>query len=666
MNENNILLQPFELPPFSKISHSDFLPAIETAIAEALAEVDSIAENPEPPTFENTVVALENAGHTLNRVLGVFYPLLSADADDELMEISLKASPLLSDYSSKIGLNRRLFERVKAVYEGRADLADLTPADLKLLEDSYLGFTRSGANLAGPDRERFREINARLDELTTLFGQNVKRELATYALPLTAEQVEGLPQWLLDQMAQNARDRGAAEPYVLTLQAPEYMAFMKLSPFADLRRRLFMMYSGRNLRGEFSNVDIVREISNLRLEKARLLGYETFADFKLDRTMAKTPAAALGLLNDLRRAYMPALCRELDELRDFAGEEITPWNYAYHSNRLRRERYDFDPETMRPYFELKAVTNGVFGLANRLYGISFERAEGIDVYHPDVEVYRVSDADGSPLGLLYTDFFPRAGRKSPGAWMTDFREADGSTRPQVNIVMNFTKPSADRPSLLSPGEVTTFLHEFGHALHSLLTRATYSSQAGTNVDRDFVELPSQFNENFFFSKEFLSGFARHYQTGEPLPDELFDRMIASRRFGAAYACVRQLNFGFLDFGFHVVKEPIADIEAVERNAIAPVEIFPYVPETLIATSFGHIFAGGYAAGYYSYKWAEVLDADAFDYFEQNGIFNRRLADSFRRNILERGGSAPAGELYSAFRGRPATVDALLRRDGLID
>lgn len=665
MNEKNILLQPFELPPFSKISHSDFLPAIEAAITEALAEVVAIADNPDAPTFGNTVVALENAGRTLSRVLGVFYPLLSADADDELMEISLKASPLLSEYSSKISLNQKLFERVKAVYDNRAVL-NLSQPDLKLLEDSYLGFTRSGANLTSADRERFRKISARLDELTTLFGQNVKRELATYSLPLRADQIDGLPQWLLDQMAENARERGASEPYVLTLQAPEYMAFMKLSPFDDLRRQLYMMYSGRNLRGEFSNVDIVREITALRLEKARLLGYETFADFKLDRTMAKTPAGALGLLDDLRRAYMPALQRELSELRDFAGEEITPWNYSYHSNRLRRQRYDFDPEAMRPYFELSAVTKGVFGLANRLYGITFERAEGIDVYHPDVEVYQVRDTDGTPLGLLYTDFFPRAGRKSPGAWMTDFREADGSTRPQVNIVMNFTKPSADRPSLLSPGEVTTFLHEFGHALHSLLTRATYTSQAGTNVDRDFVELPSQFNENFFYSKEFLNGFARHYQTGRPLPDELFDRMIAARRFGAAYACVRQLNFGFLDFGFHVIKQPVDDIETVERQAIAPVEIFPHVPGTMIATSFGHIFSGGYAAGYYSYKWAEVLDADAFDYFEQNGTFSRELADSFRRNILERGGSAPADELYRAFRGRPATVDALLRRDGLKD
>lgn len=663
MTQNNPLLQSFETPPFSQVKHSDYLPAIEYAIAEGLTEVDAIAESAEEPTFENTVLALENSGKTLSRVLGVFYPLLSSDADEELMEISLKASPLLSDYSSRIGLNEKLFARIKTVYDQRRQLG-LSGPDLKLLEDSYMGFVRSGANLQGPDRERFREISARLDELTTLFGQNVKRELATYSLPLSAEQTEGLPQWLLDQMADNARTHGSESPYLLTLQAPEYMAFMKLSPFADLRQKVYMMYSGRNLSGEFSNVEIVKEITALRLEKARLLGYNTFADFKLDRTMAGTPAAALGLLGELRDAYMQALKRELDELRTFAGEEITPWNYAFHSNRLRKERYDFDPETLRPYFELSAVTKGVFGLASRLYGLTFEEKQGIDVYHPDVKVFEVRDADGSHLGLLYTDFFPRPGRKSPGAWMTDFREADGSVRPQVNIVMNFTRPSAERPSLLSPGEVTTFLHEFGHALHSLLTRADHTSQAGTNVDRDFVELPSQFNENFFYSREFLSGFARHYQSGEPLPDELFDRMIAARRFGAAYACVRQLNFGFLDFGFHTITEPVSDLTAVETAAISQVEIFPHVPDTLIATSFGHIFAGGYAAGYYSYKWAEVLDADAFDYFEQNGTFNRELADSFRRNILERGGSAPADELYKAFRGRPASIDALLRRDGI--
>ncbi len=663
MTVNNPLLQSFELPPFGEVKHEHFLPAIEHGIDSALAEIDAIVQNHDAPTFANTIEALERSGGELDRTLGIFYPILSADADNELMDISLKASPLLCEYSTKISLNEQLFERIRAVYNMR-DSITLSGPQRKLLEDTYLSFTRSGAALQGADRERYREISKRLGELTVTFGQNVKKELAGYCLELTVEQTDGLPQWLMEQMVENARERNASKPYVLTLQAPEYMAFMRLSPFDNLRKKLYLMYSRRNTSGEFSNVDIVKEIVNLRLEQAQLLGYNTFADFKLARTMAKTPSAALGLLTQLREAYMPALQRELSELREFAGEEITPWNYSYHANLLRKARYDFDPEAMRPYFELNAVISGVFGLAERRYGIKFSERSDIPVYHPDVKVFEVNDSDGTPLGLLYTDFFPRAGRKSPGAWMTDFREADGSTRPQVNIVMNFTKPGAGRPSLLSPGEVTTLLHEFGHSLHSLLTRATYKSQAGTNVDRDFVELPSQFNENFFYSHEFLSGFAHHYKTGEPLPDELYRQMIASRRFGAAYACIRQLNFGFLDFGFHTITEPIADVESIELAATARTEIFPHVDGTMIATSFGHIFSGGYAAGYYSYKWAEVLDADAFACFEENGLYNSELADSFRRNILERGGSAPAAELYIAFRGRPATPDALLARDGI--
>lgn len=381
--------------------------------------------------------------------------------------------------------------------------------------------------------------------------------------------------------------------------------------------------------------------------------------------MAKTPEAALELLDKLRDAYMPALSKELEALRKFAGREITPWNYAYYSNHLRKAHFDFDPEALRPYFELSRVIEGVFGLAKRLYGISLEERSDLAVYHPDVKAFEVNDADGSTLGLLYADFFPRPGRKSPGAWMTEFREADEKHRPYVNIVMNFTKPGDGRPSLLSPDEVTTFLHEFGHALHSLLTRVAYTSMSGTNVDRDFVELPSQFNENYFYSREFIDSFAHHYQTGEPLPQEIFDRMIASRQFGAAYSCIRQLNFGYLDFAFHTLRSSDIDVEQTEIAAIKQVEIFPHVDNTLIAPTFGHIFSGGYAAGYYSYKWAEVLDADAFAAFEESGdIFNSELAKSFRENILERGDSAPANELYQAFRGKPASIAPLLKRDGI--
>ncbi len=661
---NNPLLSTFDVPPFNDIRNEHYLPAIKEGISEGLAEVDAIVANQTSPSFENTIEALENAGKTLSRVLNIFYPLLSADADDELMDISLEASKLLSDYSSQINLNQSLFQRIKTVYDRRQTLT-LTQEQQMLLEDTYLSFTRNGANLQGEQRERFREITKLLSGWKNRFGQNVKKELAQYSLPLSENQIDNLPQWLVDQMHENAKSSNSDSPYLLTLQAPEYTAFMKLSPHDDLRRKVYMMYSCRNSVGEYSNIDNIKKIVALRLEKAQLLGYDTFADFALERTMAKTPSAALGLLNQLRDAYMPAMRKELDELRAFAGEEIMPWNYSYHFNRLRNERFDFDPESLRPYFELSAVIRGVFGLAERLYGIQFTPcSDDIPIYHPDVKVFKVTDADGSELGLLYTDFFPRAGRKSPGAWMTDFREADASNRPQVNIVMNFTKPTAERPSLLSPDEVTTFLHEFGHALHSLLTKVDYTSLSGTNVDRDFVELPSQFHENYFYSREFLDGFARHYQTGEPLPDELFDKLIASQQFGAAFACVRQLNFGYIDMAFHTVNAPIESIQDIEHNAVKQVEAFTPVPETLIAPSFNHIFSGGYAAGYYSYKWAEVLDADAFSLFQEHGIFNPNLAKSFRQNILERGGAAPAADLYRAFRGQSPDISALLRRDGI--
>lgn len=652
------------LPPFSQINNGDYLPAVKAAIAEALTEVDEIVANPQPPSFENTIEALENSGQTLERVLGVFYPLLSADADDEMMQISLEISPLLSDYSTKVSLNRNLFSRIKSVYQNRHDLS-LSRQQEMLLERTYSSFTRSGANLEGNDRIRYGEISKRLGQLTTTFGQNVKKELARFALELTTEQMTGLPEWLREQAAEAAGERKSSAPYVITLEAPVYTAFMKSSPHDDLRRKLYQMYNSRNTSGQFSNIEVIKEIVALRLELARLLGYETFAHYKLERTMAKTPAAVWNLLNQLRQAYAPALARELAELEQFAGEKITPWNYSYHFNRLRKARYDFDPEDMRPYFELSRVTDGVFSLASRLYGISFSERSDIEVYHPDVKAFEVKDADGSTLGYLLADFFPRQGRKSPGAWMTEFREADGSTRPIVNIVMNFTKPGADRPSLLLPSEVTTFLHEFGHALHSLLTKVEYSSIAGTNVFRDFVEFPSQFNENFFSAPEFINSFARHYQTNSPLPDALRERLRKSEQFGAAYACMRQLNFGFLDMALHSVSEPVSNLQQAEVEAINPVRIFPAEPSLMVAPSFGHIFSGGYAAGYYSYKWSEVLDADAFSLFKKDGVFSARLAEKLRREVLEKGGADDPERLYVAFAGRPASINALLERDGIL-
>ncbi len=659
---SNILLNDFYTPPFSKIQTSDYIPAIESAIADALKEIDEITDNPETPTFGNTIEALENSGKKLDRVLGVFYPLLSADADDEMMEISVRISAMTSDFSTKVSLNQKLFGRIKAVFDSKPQLS---VEQQSVLEKTYLSFTRSGANLPEADRKRFAEISARLSELTTKFSHNVKKELATYRFPLTADQIEGLPQWLVEQAAETAKADNSDAPYMLTLDQPVYMTFMRMSPNDDLRHKLYLLYSSRNRSGEYSNIEVMKEITSLRLEMARMLGYNTFADFKLERTMAQTPEGVMSLLEKLRQAYCEPLQRELKQLGEFAGEEITPWNYSYHFNRLRKHLHSFDEEEMRPYFELSAVVNGVFSLAGKLYGIQLKERDDIETYHPDVKVFEATDSDGSKLGLLYTDFFPRAGRKSPGAWMTEFREADGTTRPLVNIVMNFTKPGADRPSLLTPGEVGTLLHEFGHALHALLTRAHYTSLAGTNVFRDFVELPSQFNENFLTEPEFLRPFARHYRTGAPIPDEMISRLKVSSTFGAAYACMRQLNFGYLDMAWHSITSPVSDAYTFERKAIEPVSIFPPVEGTLISPTFGHIFSGGYAAGYYSYKWAEVLDADAFSLFRERGIFDHTTAMSFREEILEKGGTEHPAVLFRRFRGRDPEIAPLLTRDGIV-
>ncbi|MDE7389032.1 MAG: M3 family metallopeptidase, partial [Muribaculaceae bacterium] len=607
MSDTNPLLREWATPPFSSITIDHFREAIDTTLAEARAEIDAIADCADEPTFENTVEALERSGHALDRVLGVFYPLLSADATEAMMDLAEEISPKLSKHSADTTLNSRLFDRIRTVYDHRADRPDLTPEQITLLTDTYKSFTRSGALLTGTDRERYRAITSRMSELTTRFGRNVKKELATYRTDITdPARMEGLPDHIVADAAALAREEGRDARWTLTLDQPVYMAVMKHAADRSLREELYRLYTARNTAGEYSNMEIITELTALRLELARLLGYDDYASYKLEMTMARTPQAVYSLLDRLREAYAPALDCELAELREFAGTgELMPWDYAYQANRLRKLRHDFDPEAMRPYFELGAVTDGVFGLASRLYGISFSPAgNDVEVYHPDVKAYCVTDADGTRLGLLYCDFFPRPGRKGPGAWMTEFREADATTRPLVNIVMNFTKPAADRPSLLTPDEVGTFLHEFGHSLHALLTRARYRSQAGTNVRRDFVELPSQFMENFLTAPEFLNSFARHYQTGEPLPQAMLDRMIESRRFGAAWACIRQLNFGYLDMAWHTITAPVTDAAAFERRATAATTPLPAPDSSLTSPQFGHIFSGGYASGYYSYKWAE--------------------------------------------------------------
>lgn len=662
-----------ETAPFSQINDSHWMPAIDRGIEQAQLEIDAITRQRSVPDFDNTIVALERNGRELNRVLNVFFPLLSADANDEMMNLSIEASRKLSEFSTGIILNEELWKRVKYVYDHR-DQYDLTPEQKTLLQNTYDSFALSGAALEGEDRETFRKITAELSELTTRFGQNVQKELPTYEIWLTADDLDGLPESSVKAAAEAAAAKDRKGEFLFTLDQPVYMAFMKYSTRRDLRERMYRLYTGRNTKGEYDNTGVLRRIAELRMQLARLLGASNYASHSLQRTMAQNPEGVYNLLDRLRDAYKPALRKEMEELTAYASKlegrkvDIKPWDYSYYSNKLKTERYSFDEEALRPYFELNNVIEGVFGLATKLYGLQFKQNDSIEVYHPDVKAFDVTGPDGKFIGVLYTDFFPRASKR-PGAWMTGFRDqqvtADGvDERPQVSIVMNFTKPTGDTPSLLTPYEVETFLHEFGHALHGLLSEVNYSSLSGTSVYRDFVELPSQFNENYLTEREFLDGFARHYQTGAPIPQELVDGLVASAQFGAAYACMRQLTFGYLDMAWHTIDKPVDDVAAFENAAVEQVQIFEPVEGSLISPQFSHIFAGGYAAGYYSYKWAEVLDADAFAAFKENGIFDRKTADSFRTNILMRGGTENPAILYRRFRGHDADIDALLKRDGI--
>ncbi|WP_304963367.1 M3 family metallopeptidase [uncultured Duncaniella sp.] len=664
---------PHGTAPFDRISLSHYEPAIDRGIKLGLQGVDKIVNNPEAPTFENTIVALENAGQDLDRVLNVFYPLESAMSDDAFMELSVKITPRLSEYSTSISLNEGLWERIKTVYDN-ADTTRLSPEDRMLLKRTYESFTRKGALLQGADREKYSKLSSRLSELTTTFGQNTLKELNTYKIWLKAEDLDGLTESAVEAAALAAKENGREGEYLFTLDAPVYSAFMKNSSRRDLREKMWRLYSGRNIKGEYNNIPVMKEIAETRLAIANLLGYRTYADYSLANTMAAKTENVYKLLNSLRDAYKPAQKAEFAELEAFATKmegkpmQLKPWDYSYYSNKLRNAKYSYDEEELRPCFELNNVIDGVFGLATRLYGVKFVKNPDIPVYHPDVTAFDVKDEDGSYLGVIYTDFFPRASKRA-GAWMTEFKgqrvdEEGNNSRPHVTIVMNFTKPTSTKPSLLTPSEVETFLHEFGHALHGLLADSKYGSLAGTNVLRDFVELPSQFNENYLTEKEFLDGFAKHYETGKPIPSELIDRIVASSQYGAAYACFRQLGFGMLDLAWHTITAPVQDPEKFENEALESVSMFEPIAGTMFAPTFGHIFSGGYAAGYYSYKWAEVLDADAFAHFKEHGIFDRATADSFRKNILSRGGTEDPAELYRRFRGHDATIDALLKRDGI--
>ena len=660
----NPFFSTYDLTPFHLIHNEHFEPAIRKGIAEQIAEVDAIVKNPEPPTFENTILALEESGELLDKVTTVMYNLLSANTNDELEALAQDMSPLLSEHSSNIMLNEALYHRVKSVMETAHD--GLDEEERMLLEKTYEGFERAGANLSEEKKERFREIKKQLSKLTLQFSQNNLKETNDFMLHLTAEdELVGLPDSQREQAAIAAREC-QLDGWGFTLHAPSYVPFLQYSERQDLRKKMYEAYNTKcTHNNEHNNFEIVVQLVNLRRELAQLLGYATYAEYALKRRMAQEPAKVNDLLAQLIAAYKPKAIEEVADVFALSSDAPQPWDFAFYAHKLQKQRYDIDAEMLRPYFELSRVKQGVFGLATRLYGITFVENKDIPVYHEDVVAYDVLDADGSALAVLYTDFHPRASKQG-GAWMTSYREQSSGKRPHVSIVMNFSKPTEDKPALLTHGELETFLHEFGHALHGIFANTRFKSLSGTNVYWDFVELPSQFMENYAVEKDFLRTFAFHYETGEPLPEQLVERIIASRNYNAAYACMRQVSFGLLDMAYYTLTEPFdADVRDFERNAWQEAQLLPTFEPACMTVQFGHIMSGGYSAGYYSYKWAEVLDADAFAHFKKHGIFNSEVASSFRRNILERGGTQHPQQLYRNFRGQDATIDALLERTGII-
>lgn len=667
---------PHDTVPFDRIAVEHYAPAIRRGIECQNEEIDTIVNNLEPANFHNTILALEKSGQLLHRVEVVFDNLLSAETNDAMQELAKELMPLLSEHANNITLNERLFERVKTAYEHRNN-EPLTAEQRKLTEDTYEGFVRSGANLQGADKEKYRELSRQLSLLTLQFSENDLKETNDYQLVLTDEaQLKGLPQSAIDAAAETAREK-QQEGWVFTLHAPSYVPFLTYAANRDLRKEIYMAYNTKCTHANAcNNLDIVKQLVNTRLALAQLLGYKDYATYKLERRMAQNSANVYHLLDQLLEAYKPTAQKEYAEVQALAREEqgadftLMPWDWSYYSQQLKDRKFNLNDEMLRPYFELENVKKGVFGLATRLYGITFQKNPDIPVYHKDVEAFDVFDKDGSFLAVLYTDFHPREGKRS-GAWMTSYKEqwidekAGENSRPHVSLVMNFTKPTQDKPALLTFGEVETFLHEFGHSLHGMFANTTYASLSGTNVYWDFVELPSQFMENFAVEKEFLHTFARHYQTGELIPDELVQRIVDSRNFNAAYACLRQVSFGLLDMAWYTRTTHFeGNVMAYEKQAWARAQILPSVEGTCMSTQFSHIFAGGYSAGYYSYKWAEVLDADAFSLFKKQGIFDQKTAFSFRENILSRGGTEHPMTLYKRFRGQEPTIDALLIRNGI--
>lgn len=676
MTPDNPLLQdwptPFGIPPFNLIRPEHFKPAVEEAISIAGKEVDDIVSNPAEPDFRNTIEAIEEAGSLLSRITPVLFNLNSSDTTPELQNAAREVSPVLTAFSNDILLNPALFARVKSVYEKR-DSLDLNQEEMILLYRKYRNFIRGGAGLAENDKERFRAITVELSTLSLRFEENILAETNDFTLHLTSEEdLSGLPEGVREAASALAGEKGMGG-WLFTLHAPSFVPFMQYADRRDLREKLFRAYSRRAFRGnEHDNRELVFRITELRLEMARLLGYSNYAAYALEERMASTPEKVNRFLRTLLEASLPAGNRDLGDIEEYAarhGHEgrLERWDWAYWSEKLRMERFSIDDEALRPYMPLDKVREAVLGLATRLYGLSFLENRSIPVYNEEVSAFEVHDGERGLIAILMLDFHPRKG-KSGGAWMTGFREQrkEGSERviPVVSLVMNFTRPTPARPSLLSHSEMNTFLHEFGHALHGMLSDCTYESLAGTNVKRDFVELPSQIMENWAWEKEWLDTWAAHYQTGEKIPREMVQKLRDSLTYNEGYACMRQLSFGLLDMAWHTLEEPYTgDIVTFERSAMRPAELLPSADGACMSVSFAHLFSGGYAAGYYGYKWAEVLDADAFSLFSERGIFDRETAGSFRHNILERGGSREPDELFRAFRGREPSIEPLIERSG---
>ena len=667
---------PFQTPPFNSIKTEHYKPAMLYAIEQAKQEVNAIIVNRARPDFENTIVALERAGGLLNRISGVFFNINECMTSDQLQQIYMEIIPDLTAYGNDVSMNPLLFAKVKEVYDQRDDIA-LTTEQRMLLEKTYKSFIRSGALLEGAAKEEYRKVSEELSMLTNQYQMNVLAEQNAFFLNITNKKdLAGLPDYVIAAAREEAKAR-KQKGWTFTLQYPSFSPFMQYADNRDLREKMWRASAFEaNNNNDKDNKEIARKIANLRLRMAQLLGYSSYAEYALEERMAQNPQTVNKFINDLFEASMPFAEKEMKEVQDYANAhgfvgQIQRWDFSYWSEKLKNDKYAMDPSMFKPYFKLENVKKGVFDLADRLYNIEFRENNQIEKYHPDVTVYEVYDkADGKFLAVLYMDFFPRESKRS-GAWMTAFREQyidenGNDVRPLIQLVCNFTKPTSKEPSLLTFDEVNTFLHEFGHCLHGIFASGTYQSISGTSVYRDFVELPSQIMENFATEKEFLDMFAVHYKTGEKIPQELIDKLIASQRYLAGYMSVRQLSFGMIDMAWHTITSPYTgDVIAMEKNAIAKTELMPVVENSVMTTSFGHIFAGGYAAGYYGYKWAEVLDADAFAAFKEKGIFNREVSTSFRKNILSQGGKKHPMELYKPFRGHEPTNEALLRRCGFI-